>query len=239
MINNIISGEKSVCPSVFLCPSSFSSLSLSTSPTPEVFLYGLDSSALYPFPWNFLFYSRAAPSIVILLREIILKLAGINLILHGLFEIPYYMGKDRFDPPYKIDKRCQNWAGFHVLYLKCMLTVENIKDSYSVGKIKICSKKISLFLFLHRRVPPLDYRWKKLSTLNFSKFSKTMSKNGPTRTFHISKGTKSRKISPFGTCTKDWHAIIDQGGLIWSPPCRIGLRLKMKVKKNGWRHLFF
>merc|ERR1712117_627870 len=49
----------------------------------------------------------------------------------------------------------------------------------------------------HRRVPPLDCIWKKLSTQNFLEISKRNPKNGLPRSFLILKGTKSRKISPF------------------------------------------
>ena len=117
--------------------------------------------------------------------------------------------------PYEIDRRCQKLAGIHVLYLKCMLRTCRIH--IQVEKLGFAAKKSDPFSFSYfclEGSPLWIIDEKNHRRKIFSKFSKTMSKNGLTRTFCISKGTKSRKISPFGTCTNDWHAMIDQGGSI-------------------------
>ena len=80
-----------------------------------------------------------------------------------------------------------------------------------------------MHFYTYRRVPPLVCMWKKLLMYNFLKISKRNPKKGLTWTFLILKGTKSWKISPIRAFHEDWCTIINQGGSIWSPPCRIGL----------------
>ena len=85
------------------------------------------------------------------------------------------------------------------------------------------------FWLLHRMVPPFGLSSEKIVDAKIFEIFKMISKNGLFRTFLILEGTKSWKISPFGASNDDCWAIIDQGGKILPPPCKIGLNKEAKI----------